>query len=133
MNCKTKYWFRKVVTKLMASTCLGYAYSMPRLCQELTRRLATNEITARRSRAYVSCLTSLRLVVSLLLFLTLGSSSVWGQTKVSDGIYYIRNNNTLSYGYLWPSVTTNTTLGYRYLTTSLATSAEAVDNINGLT
>ena len=78
MNCNTKYWFRKLVTKLMASpwqalamlmsllsvcqvlakclpsTCLGYAYGMPRLCQELTRRLATNEITSRRSRAYVS-------------------------------------------------------------------------------
>ena len=76
--------------------------------------------------------TGFRLLMSLLLMLVLGSTSVWGQTKVSDGIYYIRNNNKLSYGYLWPSVTTNTTSGYRYLTTSLATSAEAVDNVNGV-
>lgn len=56
---------------------------------------------------------------------------MWGQTKVSDGIYYIQNNAT-NKGYLWPSVTTNQTTGYRYLTTSLATSAEAVDNVNGV-
>ena len=115
MNCNTKYWFRKLVTKLMASpwqalamlmslpsvcqvlakclpsTCLGYAYGMPRLCQELTRRLATNEITSRRSRAYVSSVTSLRLVVSLLLMLTLGNGSVWGQTGDRSGIFYFVN------------------------------------------
>ena len=72
-----------------------------------------------------------RVAISLLLLFIVGSGNVWGQI-VSDGIYYIRNNNTLSYGYLWPSVTTNTTSGYRYLTTSLATSAEAVDNVNGV-
>lgn len=69
----------------------------------------------------------------LLLLLTLGSGSVWGQTpKVPDGIYYIRNNNSLSYGYLWPSITTNSTTGYRYLTTSLDVTADAVTNNNGV-
>ena len=68
----------------------------------------------------------------LLLLLTLGSGSVWGQTpKVPDGIYYIRNNAT-NKGYLWPSLTTNTTTGYRYLTTSLATSVDTVVNNNGV-
>jgi len=62
--------------------------------------------------------------------LVLGSTSVWGQ-KVADGVYYIQNNAT-NKGYLWPSVTTNSTTGYRYLTTSLDTSAEAVDNVNGV-
>ena len=57
--------------------------------------------------------------------------TVWGQ--VADGIYYIRNNNNLSYGYLWPSLTTHSTTGYRYLTTSLDTIAAAVTNNNGVT
>ena len=71
--------------------------------------------------------------ILLLLFVLLGTGigSVWGQTKVSDGIYYIRNNGT-NQGYLWPSVTTNATSGYRYLTTSLDTSALAVTNNNGV-
>lgn len=73
------------------------------------------------------------MLISLLLItmLTGGAARAWGQTKVSDGIYYIRNNGT-NEGYLWPSLTTNTTTGYRYLTTSLATSAEAVDNVSGV-
>ncbi len=73
----------------MARVWLEYAYSMlmttflrPFSCKraELERRLAANEITARPSRDYGSSLTRLRLVISLLLMLTLGSSSVWGQT-----------------------------------------------------
>ena len=51
--------------------------------------------------------------------------------KVSDGIYYIRNNSTTK-GYLWPSLTTNSTTGYRYLTTSLDVSAPAVNNNNSV-
>ena len=74
--------------------------------------------------------TALRLALSLLLMFVLGSS-VWAQTKVPDGIYYIQNNSS-THGYLWPSLTTNTTTGYRYLTTSFATSAEAVNNVNGV-
>lgn len=53
--------------------------------------------------------------------------------NVSDGVYYIQNNNNTTHGYLWPSVTTNATTGYRYLTTSLDTIAPAVDNNNGVT
>lgn len=75
---------------------LEYAYSMlmttflrPFSCKraKLERRLAANEITARPSRDYGSSLTILRLVVSMLLMLTLGSSSVWGQDY--SGVYYI--------------------------------------------
>ena len=49
---------------------------------ELERRLAANEITARLQRAYGSSLTSLRLTISMLLMLTLGSGSAWGQSPV---------------------------------------------------
>ena len=59
-------------------------------------------------------------------------ANVWGQpAKVSDGIYYIQNTAT-NKGYLWPSLTTNTTTGYRYLTTSLDISADAVNNVSGV-
>ena len=70
---------------------LGAAYSMlmttflrPFSCKraELERRLAANEITARLQRAYGSSLTSLRLTISMLLMLTLGSGSAWGQSPV---------------------------------------------------
>ena len=46
-----------------------------------------NEITSRASRDYVSSVTRLRLVISLLLILTLGSGNVWGQDY--SGVYYI--------------------------------------------
>ena len=80
-----------------SGSSLEYAYSMlmttflrPFSCKraELERRLAANEITARPSRDYGSSLTRLRLTISLLLMLTLGSGSVWGQTGYS-GVYYI--------------------------------------------
>ena len=54
------------------------------------------------------------------------------RSLVSDGIYYIQNNNSNTHGYLWPSLTTNTTTGYRYLTTSLATSVDEDVNTNGV-
>ena len=124
---------------------LEYAYSMPTVCLE-TRNLfpygeqniptlGTKHSQPGNKTGFLRPFSSKRaelerrLLVSLLLMLVLGSTSVWGQTKVSDGIYYIQNNAT-NKGYLWPSVTTNTTTDYRYLTTSLATSAEAVDNVN---
>ena len=66
----------------------------------------------------------------------LGVMMVWTvpmmAQSVPDGVYYIRNNNSVTHGYLWPSVTTYTTTGYRYLTTSLDTIAPAVDNNNGV-
>ena len=55
---------------------------------ELERRLASDEITARFERHYGSSFTAIRLVMSLLLLLVLGSSNVWGQTDYS-GTYYI--------------------------------------------
>ena len=81
---------------------LEYAYSMLMTTflrpfsskrAEFERRLAANEITARPSRDYGSSLTRLRIVMSLLLMLIVGSSSVWGQTPYS-GVYYIANDNT---------------------------------------
>ena len=79
---------------------LEYAYSMLMTTflrpfsskrAELERRLAANEITARPSRDYGSYLTRLRLVMSLLLMLIVGSSSVWGQDH--SGVYYIASVN----------------------------------------
>ena len=76
---------------------LEYAYSMLMTTflrpfsskrAELERRLASDEITARPSRDYGSRVTSLRLAVSILLLLTVGSGNVWGQTDYS-GVYYI--------------------------------------------
>ena len=81
----------------MARVWLEYAYSMlmttflrPFSCKraELERRLVGHEITAHSRRDYGSSLTILRLVMSLLLMLIVGSSSVWGQTDYS-GVYYI--------------------------------------------
>ncbi len=50
------------------------------LTQESTQKgrslLCKNEITARRQRDYVSCLTTLRLVVTLLLMMVVGVSGV---------------------------------------------------------
>ena len=73
----------------------GTRFLRPFSCKraELERRLAANEITAHARRDYGSSLTRLRLVISLLLMLTLGSGSVWGQTPYS-GVYYIANDNT---------------------------------------
>ena len=122
----TKYRCKKQVTRLMAGftqflailmsmlrvwleyawkqprVCLEYGWSMARVCQEA----AYSEITARFERHYGSSLTSLRLVMSLLLLLVLGSTSVWGQTDYS-GVYYIRsestNKNTPGDYYLCPT------------------------------
>ena len=88
---------------------LEYAYSMLMTTflrpfsskrAELERRLASDEITARPSRDYVSSLTRLRLVVSMLLLLIVGSGNVWGQTEITDlsqitdanGNYIIKND-----------------------------------------
>ncbi len=79
---------------------LEYAYSMLMTTflrpfsskrAELERRLASDEITARASRDYGSSLTRLRLVVSMLLLLIVGSGNVWGQTPDRSGIFYFVN------------------------------------------
>lgn len=73
----------------MVKVCLRYAYAIP-----MRLRLVLNDITARRSRGYGSSLTSLRLTISMLLMLTLGSVSVWGQTPDYSGTYYIKSIST---------------------------------------
>ena len=69
---------------------------------ELERRLAANEITARPSRDYGSSLTRLRLTISLLLMLTLGSVSVWGQTHPYAGVWFMKVKKNLNY-YMVPA------------------------------
>ena len=70
------------------------------------RHLCADEITARRSRDYGSCSTRLRLVVLMLLMLTLGSVSVWGQTDYS-GKYFLSGNNQGVNSYDIANTTTN--------------------------
>ena len=90
------------------------------------RHLCADEITARPSRDYGSSVTRLRLVVTMLLLLTLGSGSVWGQTTPEtesglngDGYYYITSNGDNSY-YLCPAGALYVTydVGQPYLTTN---------------
>ena len=56
-------------------------------------RLAFDEITARASRHYVSCPTTLRLVISLLLMMLIGVGETWGQRDYS-GTYYIASSDS---------------------------------------
>ncbi len=113
----TEYRHTKQVTRLMAGfsqflailmsklrSSLEAAWSMARVCQEA----AYSEITARFERHYGSSLTALRLVMSLPLLFVLGSTSVWGQTKLADGLYFIGSrdynvNNTTTNYYLCPT------------------------------
>ena len=77
-----------------------------------------------RTGGQTPCAEVFRLLVSLLLMLVLGSTSVWGQ-KVADGVYYIKHDaGTSGIWYLWPSVTTNLSTGNAYLTTSNVTSLD---------
>ena len=96
---------------------------------ELERRLASDGITARPSRDYGSSLTRLRLVMSLLLMLTLGSGSVWGQSPVeittdtngndiiddNEKKFYLIQTNAFPSFYIAPqannNITTNNILG----------------------
>ena len=84
----------------MARVWLEYAYSMLMTTflrpfsskrAELERRLTLDDITARRSRGYGSLAARLRLTISMLLMLTLGSGSVWGQ--VTYQYYAIHNKD----------------------------------------
>ena len=100
----TKYRCKKQVTRLMAGSShtlailmsklrvsLEAAWKQPRVCLEY----AYSEITAHAQRDYGSSVTILRLVVSLLLMLTLGSGSVWGATinfNLPNGYYYLGND-----------------------------------------
>ena len=75
------------------NTKYGYIKQATRLMSDL--RLSPDEVTARRSRGYASSVTRLRLTISILLMLTLGSGSVWGQ--VTYQYYAIHNKDN---GYL---------------------------------
>lgn len=58
-------------------------------------RLTCDEITAHSQRDYGSLTARLRLTISMLLMLTLGSTSVWGATinfNQPDGYYYLGND-----------------------------------------
>ena len=56
-------------------------------------RLTLSEITAHSQRDYVSLPARLRLTISMLLMLVLGSVNVWGQeTTDYSGVYYIGSN-----------------------------------------
>ena len=71
------------------------------------RKLVVNDITAHPSRAYGSCLASLRLVVALLLMLVLGVNIAWAQETDYSGTYYIKSKspkqNTPGDYYLCPT------------------------------
>ena len=75
---------------------LEYAYSMPTVCLE-TKNLfpywEQNIPTLGTKHSQAGNKTGFRLLVSLLLMLVLGSTSVWGQTDYS-GVYYIRSEST---------------------------------------
>ena len=125
-DMSTIYGFKKQVTRNQQGSSLTLASLMGMLRSSLgaaweqartSLRLASDEITARPSRDYGSCPTRLRLTISLLLMLTLGSGSVWGQTDYS-GVYYIASRdyvaaNTTNNFYLCP-----TENWYYYLSTS---------------
>ena len=75
----SKHTLAILMSKLRSS--LGAAWEQPGSSLGNTY---SDEITAHSRRDYGSSLTRLRLVVSMLLMLTLGSSSVWGQTEITS-------------------------------------------------
>ena len=97
----------------MLRVCLQYAYSMPRVCLRYAWRMARVCLGANilfpyweqnipilgTKHSHLGNKTGLRLAVTLLLLLTLGSGSVWG----FDGLYYIKSNANIDY-YLCPSI-----------------------------
>ena len=84
---------------------LGTKHSQPG--NKTGRKLVVNNITAHPSRAYGSCLASLRLVVALLLMLVLGVNIAWAQETDYSGTYYIKSKspkqNTPGDYYLCPT------------------------------
>ena len=122
------YRSKKQITKLMTNSIqlLTILMSKLRVCLEYaweqagtSRNLVPHEITARASRDYGSSGTTFlrpfsskraelerRFVVSMLLMLTLGSVSVWGQTDYS-GKYFLSGNNQGTNSYDIANTTTN--------------------------
>ena len=120
-NISTTYRSKKQVTRelegsshtlailmSMLRVWLEYAWSMPRVCLRYayatptSSRLTLDELTARPSRDYGSSLTRLRLVISLLLMLIVGSSNVWGQTHPYAGVWFMKVKKNLNY-YMVPA------------------------------
>lgn len=66
-------------------------------------RLALDDITSRPQRAYVSCHTTLRLVVSLLLLMVVGVSVSGVKAAFTEGLYCFKSNQNNTY-YLCPSI-----------------------------
>ena len=128
----TTYRSKKQVTRLMAASShtLSLLMSMLRVSLEAAWSMARvwleyaySESTAHSQRDYSSLSTRLRLTISLLLMLTLGSSNVWGQpveiTTADDianntkKLYLIQTNAFPSF-YIAPqnnNITTNNILG----------------------
>ena len=79
----------------MPRVCLGYAWSMARVClgaNILFPHWEQNIPIQGTKHSHLGNKTALRLVVSMLLMLTLGSGSAWGQTNTDlSGIYYFVN------------------------------------------
>ena len=101
------YRSKKQVTSLMARCSQGVAKVYPRCTQALAilmSKLRSSLGAAweqpgsslEYAYSYGSCPTRLRLVMSLLLILIVGSSSVWGQTNFS-GTYFMAMPGTGSY------------------------------------
>ena len=99
----TTYRSKKQVTRLMAgfSHTLSLLMSMLRVSLEAAWSMARvwldyaySEITAHSQRDYSSLTARLRLTISMLLMLTLGSGSVWGATIDFNqpGYYYLGND-----------------------------------------
>ena len=120
----------------MAGVWLKYASPTTRFLRpfsskraELERRLVGHEITTHSWRDYGSLMTRLRLTISLLLMLTLGSGNVWGQSPVeittdtngngtiedSEKKFYLIQTNAFPSFYIAPqannTITTNNILG----------------------
>ena len=114
-------WRTRVLSAAHSSSLTGA------LTQEW--HLCADEITSRLLRDYGSPLTRLRLAISMLLMITLGTGSVWGQTDYS-GVYYLGNGNGYNVGnvagnfYLVPATNANYDTDQPHLTTSKVNHAD---------
>ena len=89
----------------MPRVCLGYAWSMARVClgaNILFPHWEQNIPIQGTKHSHLGNKTALRLVVSLLLFLVLGSGNVWGQTHPYAGVWYMTVKKNTAY-YMVPA------------------------------
>ncbi len=120
------YSYTLAILMSMFRVWLEYGWSKARVW------LTDSELTSHLQRAYGSCSTILRLAVMILLLLTLGSGSVWGQSPVemttdtnengtiedSEKKFYLIQTNAFPSFYIAPhyksnnwTITTNNILG----------------------